>query len=309
MALPPELLVLAGPCLALGLAVGYARLVEPRWLKTTTRSLALLPPTAKAQKITILHLSDLHHSDAVSLRYLRRSLERAVQTQPDVILLTGDYITTKIDDEGFLEILKLLPQKAPTFACPGNHDGGAWARKMTGYATTGPIKRLLEDAGIQYLENDWALINVKGVALAIGGMGDLWARQCEPEALQESFNMAQADLKLLLSHNPDSKAKLGALNWDLMLCGHTHGGQFRLPILGAPFAPIKDKAFLVGLCPYGNRWIHVTAGLGNVHGLRFNCRPEISVILLVQCGQGESAGMQSLTQRITQRTAPTNLDP
>ena len=289
MALVPELLVLAGPWLAVGLAVGYARFVEPRWLKTTSRSLALLPQTAEADGITILHLSDLHHSDAVSLRYLRRSLQRAIQGQPDVILLTGDYITTRIDDERFLEILKLLPQAAPTLACPGNHDGGPWAQAMAGYATTGPIKRLLEEAGIHYLENDWTLINIRGVALAIGGMGDLWARQCEPEALQEPFNTAQADLKLLLSHNPDSKTKLVALKWDLMLCGHTHGGQFRLPILGAPFAPIKDKAFLVGLCAYDNRWIHVTAGLGNVHGLRFNCRPEISVIKLVKHGQGESA--------------------
>ena len=286
----PELLVLAGPCLVVALAYGYARFVEPRWLKTTTISLALLPQTAEADGITILHLSDLHHSDAVSLRYLRRSLQRAIQGQPDVILLTGDYITTRIDDERFLEILKLLPQAAPTLACPGNHDGGPWAQAMAGYATTGPIKRLLEEAGIHYLENDWTLINVRGVAIAIGGMGDLWARQCEPEAIQEPFNTAQADLKLLLSHNPDSKAKLVALNWDLMLSGHTHGGQFRLPILGAPFAPIKDRAFLVGLCAYGNRWIHVTAGLGNVHGLRFNCRPEISVIKLVKRGQGESAG-------------------
>ena len=105
MALPHELLVLAGPGLALGLAVGYARFVEPRWLKTTTRCLALLPLTAGADRIKILHLSDLHHSDAVSLRYLRRSLEWAVQTQPDLILLTGDYITARIDDERFLEIL------------------------------------------------------------------------------------------------------------------------------------------------------------------------------------------------------------
>ncbi len=280
----------------MALAYGYARFVEPRWLKTTTISLALLPPTAEADGITILQLSDLHHSDAVSLRYLRRSLQRAINEQPDLILLTGDYITTRIDDERFLEILKLLPQAAPTLSCPGNHDGGPWAQAMAGYATTGPIKRLLEEAGIHYLENDWTLINVRGVAIAIGGMGDLWARNCEPEAIQEAFNTANADLKLLLSHNPDSKAKLGALNWDLMLSGHTHGGQFRLPLLGAPFAPIKDKAFLVGLCAYGNRWIHVTAGLGNVHGLRFNCRPEISVVKLVRRVEGETTG--------TQRSAP-----
>ena len=280
----------------MALAYGYARFVEPRWLKTTTITLALLPPTAGADGITILHLSDLHHSDAVSLRYLRRSLQRAINEQPDLILLTGDYITTKIDDAGFLEILKLLSQTAPTFACPGNHDGGPWAQAMAGYPTTGPIQRLLAAAGIQYLENAWALVDINDVAIAIGGMGDLWARNCEPEAIQEPFNTANADLKLLLSHNPDSKAKLKALNWNLMLSGHTHGGQFRLPLLGAPFAPIKDKSCLAGLCPYGDRWIYVTAGLGNVHGLRFNCRPEISVVKLVRHVEGETTG--------TQRSAP-----
>ncbi len=291
MEVSPELLLLVGPCLAAVLTYGYAKLVEPRWLKTSAISLALLPETVDVDELMIVHLSDLHHSDAVSLRYLKRSLQSAIQVQPDLIVLTGDYITTRIDDPRYLAILKLLPGAAPTFACPGNHDGGAWARAMAGYATTGPIQSLLEEAGIHYLENDWTLIKVKGVAIAIGGMGDVWARRCEPEAMVKPYNGARADVKILLSHNPDSKDRLGALNWELMLCGHTHGGQFRLPMLGAPFAPIKDKAFLVGLCRAGNRWIHITAGLGNVHGLRFNCRPEISVIRLVKNRLGDATAL------------------
>ena len=285
----------------MALAYGYARFVEPRWLKITKVSLALLPPRAGVDRLTILHLSDLHHSDVVSLSSLRRALERAVRMQPDLILLTGDFITTKIEDQGFLEVLKLLPQAAPTFACPGNHDGGRWAQAMAGYPTTEPIKGLLEAAAIEYLENAFALIQIKGVSVAVAGMGDLWARNCQPEAIQAGFNAVQADLKLLLSHNPDSKARLRGLAWDLMLSGHTHGGQFRLPLIGAPFAPIKDRSCLVGLCADGNRWIHVTAGIGNVHGLRFNCRPEISVVHVVSRHEAEDACLQSAAPPSLQR--------
>ena len=284
-----ELILLGGLALGMALAYGYARVVEPRWLKITRVCLALLPPRAELDGITLLHVSDLHHSDAVSLRYLRRALERAVRLRPDLILLTGDYITTKIEDQRFLEVLRLLPQAAPTLACPGNHDGGRWAQAMAGYPTTVPIKGLLEAAGIQYLENAFVLVPIKGVAIAVGGMGDWWAKNCQPEAIQAGFNAARADVKLLLSHNPDSKARLRGLDWDLMLSGHTHGGQFRLPLIGAPFAPIKDQSCLVGLCADGNRWIHVTAGIGNVHGLRFNCRPEISVIKLVKRGHSDAS--------------------
>jgi predicted MPP superfamily phosphohydrolase len=65
-----------------------------------------------------------------------------------------------------------------------------------------------------------------------------------------------------------------------MLCGHTHGGQCQIPFVGAPFAPIQDLRFLEGLQPWNDRWIHVTRGVGNLHGLRFNCRPEVNLLNL-----------------------------
>ena len=65
-----------------------------------------------------------------------------------------------------------------------------------------------------------------------------------------------------------------------MLCGHTHGGQIRLP-LPAPFAPIRDKRDVHGLHHWENRWMNITRGVGNLHGVRFNCRPELSVLELL----------------------------
>jgi hypothetical protein len=87
-------------------------------------------------------------------------------------------------------------------------------------------------------------------------------------------------LRVVMSHNPDTKVMLQNYSWDVMLSGHTHGGQIWLPIIGAPFAPVEDKRFIAGLYRWDNRWIHITKGIGNVHGLRFNCRPEVSLLTI-----------------------------
>jgi predicted MPP superfamily phosphohydrolase len=88
-------------------------------------------------------------------------------------------------------------------------------------------------------------------------------------------------LTVLLSHNPDVKEEVAPRHWQLMLSGHTHGGQLRVPWLGAtPFAPVRDKRFVAGLHRWNDRWIHVTKGVGNVYGMRINCPPEISFLTL-----------------------------
>ena len=88
---------------------------------------------------------------------------------------------------------------------------------------------------------------------------------------------------ILMCHNPDAKDILKPFFWNLMLAGHTHGGQFVVPFTKfAPFAPVADKSIVEGLHSWDkSRYIHVTKGVGNLYGLRFNCRPEISLIQLV----------------------------
>jgi predicted MPP superfamily phosphohydrolase len=123
-------------------------------------------------------------------------------------------------------------------------------------------------------------VRLKNWNLNLVGLGDLWAGDFKVDT---AFSRVppNADATIVLSHNPDTKERLKPYPWHLLLCGHTHGGQIWLPLIGAPFAPVDDKRFIKGLHQWEGRWIHITKGIGNVHGMRFNCRPEVSLLTLV----------------------------
>ena len=106
----------------------------------------------------------------------------------------------------------------------------------------------------------------------------MWANYFEPETAFR--NLTPGLPTILLSHNPDSKDRLTSYPWHLMLSGHTHGGQLRVPFLGTPFAPVRDQRYVAGLGRWDDRWIHVTKGIGTVYGLRINCPPEVSFLTL-----------------------------
>ena len=175
----------------------------------------------------------------------------------------------------YSRVLKRLTSAAPVFAVLGNHDGGSWDAQANGHPDHSLTDNLLNESGVHLLHNANMSIEVCGGPLNLVGVGDFWSGETMPEL---AFTGIKKGPTILLSHNPDSKDVLGAHRWDLMLCGHTHGGQLRLPFLGTPCAPVRDKRFVEGLHRWENRWMNITRGVGNLHGLRFNCRPEISVL-------------------------------
>jgi predicted MPP superfamily phosphohydrolase len=258
----------------------YTRFIEPSWLDTERHEVQLATERSQTP-IKVLHLSDLHASDVVGLDYIREAIQVGVSLKPDVVCLTGDYITTKYDQfDRYAEILSALSQAAPTVASLGNHDGGAWAAWLhRGYSTTTEVRLLLNRAGIQLLHNSSHPLTVRGRTLNLAGLGDAWAGEIHPERVLAKSGGSSPTI--LLSHNPDTKDRLPGYQWDLLLCGHTHGGQLLLPMFGTPFAPVRDKRYVRGLHRWENRWLHITKGIGNLHGTRFNCRPEVSLLTLV----------------------------
>jgi uncharacterized protein len=263
--------------LAAGGAAGmWMRFVEPWWMRESFHTVPL-----GLGGVKLLHLSDLH-ADPMPLDFLARQIDRALAWKPDFICVTGDFITTKYEAwDAYASILARLPAAAPTFATLGNHDGGRWARR-SGYADTRLVRELLQRSGIPLLHNTQETVEIRGQRLRLVGLGDEWADEMEPlKAFGSVGQRGAGDLPTIaLSHNPDTKDELAPYAWDLMLSGHTHGGQLSLPLIGEPFIPIRDKRFVRGLYAWEKRWIHVTAGLGSLHKARFNCRPEISCLTL-----------------------------
>jgi predicted MPP superfamily phosphohydrolase len=207
---------------------------------------------------------------------IEHAVSLGLQQRPDLICITGDFITGRdpIDTVGYVRLLRRFSAAAPTFAVLGNHDGGIWAQDHWGFPDHSRVDRLLSHAGIELLHNRTA----SALGLTLVGVGDLWSGETHPE---QAWTGAREDRPVvLLSHNPDSKELLGEFSWDLMLCGHTHGGQVIFPVVGPCYAPVLDKRYVQGLKPWGDRYIHVTRGIGNVGGARFRCRPEVSLLLL-----------------------------
>jgi uncharacterized protein len=250
---------------------------EAEWLEVN-KPLARLRAAGQTE-IKILHLSDFHASLTVGLDFIQEAVELGVSLKPDVICLTGDFITTTYNlFQPYARVMKKLSAAAPTFACVGNHDGGKWIGRW-GYRTWKPVGDMLRDAEITLLHNTSSVLNFNGEKLQLVGLGDMWAQELDaPGAFRDAEKSVPT---VLLSHNPDSKSVVRDFNWNLMLSGHTHGGQCRLPFLGTPFAPVRDKRYVAGLKPWRDRWIHVTKGVGNLHGVRFNCRPEISLLRVI----------------------------
>jgi len=257
--------------------IGYVRFLEPGWLQVGRHDVTIHP---EQPPVRILHLSDFHASPVVSLEQIADAVKLGLSLQPDLVCLTGDFITRKYQHfPEYSRVLKALSDAVPTLACLGNHDGGRWAARH-GYADTSLVSAMLKDANVRLLHNASTEIQIKGRNLVLVGVGDLWARDLQPEWAFTGIRKTPASTIVLLSHNPDTKSDVRPYPWDLLLCGHTHGGQLVLPLVGRPFLPIQDKRFAEGLHVWENRWIHVTRGVGNLHGVRLNCPPEVSLLTI-----------------------------
>ncbi len=266
--------------------LGYTFAWEPFALRVETTELTLFGhrPDLKRRPLRLLHLTDLHASEYVPFDYLERAIDRALELDPDLICLTGDYITTGLPDpERYTKILSSLSRAAPAFACLGNHDGGSWSASGHGLNSPESVVSLLEQAGIHVLRNRSTLCRVRqnSVTLQIAGTDDLWNASFDVESAFAQVDPASEAPVILLLHNPDGKAWVKHKPWHLMLSGHTHGGQLVVPILGLrPFLPVEDRSMTEGLYHWEERLIYISRGIGNVWGGRFNCPPEISLHLI-----------------------------
>ncbi len=262
-------------------AGGYARFVESEWIELNRRDVDLRDKTLE-RPIRILHISDIHASKYVSISYINDAFSLGLSAEPDLICVTGDFITRRHHErKSYVRALRRLSDAAPTFGCIGNHDGGWWiAMRTNGFPDQKEVMALMAESGIEGLYNSSRTIEVSGQRIHLAGVADLYSREVLPSLAFRDLPRSSRDPVVLLAHNPDTKRLVRPYGWDLMLSGHTHGGQIAFPFLGAPIVAIHDRRYAEGLNPWLGRWIHTSRGVGNVRGVRFSCRPEVNILTL-----------------------------
>ncbi|CAN5491686.1 hypothetical protein BH24GEM3_BH24GEM3_21560 [soil metagenome] len=261
---------------ALGAAAlgAYAFLVEPHWLEVTRPRIHIrtLPPQLEGLRIALL--TDLHLGEGTSPALIRRACELAMREAPDLIAITGDLAAD--DAPGFREVLQALEGlHAPlgVYAVPGNHDYivgiDKWHREIAAH----PV--------IEDLTNTALLREVNGARVCIAGVDDLSKGTPRLEMLPPP---EQRDLTILLAHDPDQaeRSRRGYDQVDLIVSGHTHGGQVRLPWVGALRNPAyRDDLYEEGLRRRPWTQVYTSRGVGTVSlPVRFLCRPEVAILEL-----------------------------
>ena len=218
----------------------------------------------------IVQLSDLHHSPFTSREQIERAVATANSLQPDIVALTGDYVSKERQYAApCAELLSGLRPKHGVFAVLGNHDHWTDAALITDLFRAEGITMLVNE-GMRF-EKDGAAFWLAGVDDTMVGLEDL------PLALAGS---SETEFKLLLAHNPIILRRAARAGVDLVLSGHTHGGQVSLRsdrnAAGRP-----RRRLLKGLARQGETQIYVTRGLGTVVlPVRFGCPPEVSLLEL-----------------------------
>lgn len=240
-------------------------------------SLARLPK--KLENFRIVHLSDIHHSPFTGLEHITRAIEIANSLKPDMFILTGDYVSHETEYIApAAEVLGKLESEFGTFACLGNHDHWTDAEMVT---------RDFRAAGINVLINEGFRFEAQDASFWLCGVDDYMVGKTDLRAaLRGSY---PDEMKLLLAHNPVIVRQAARYGVDLILSGHTHGGQVKLRDEEKRILP--RRKLKNGLHRRKDTQIYITRGIGTVVlPVRFGCPPEISLLELRNAESGVRNG-------------------
>jgi uncharacterized protein len=259
----------------------YAGEIARHEIDIVYRTIAIrrLPDAFKGFRI--VQISDIHFKEFTEAYFLKLVLHEVNALKADLVVLTGDFVSF-----GPIEKLKSIPwayecgQLLTRITCPqryailGNHDCIVDQPAVTDALTT---------HGIPVLDNQYVPLERDGKRIWLCGLADVLSGKPAPNLEQAIPKAARIDDEpvILLGHEPDFAPVVAKHNVDLMLSGHTHGGQVRLPFLTSYMLPPMGKDFVEGHFQLGQMQLYVNRGIGAV-GLpfRFNCPPEITVITL-----------------------------
>jgi predicted MPP superfamily phosphohydrolase len=259
---------------AAGAVGAYAFLVEPLWLQVTRTKIHVrgLHPDLEGFRIALL--TDLHAGEGTPLWLIRRAARLAMRAQPDLVAVTGDLAADDAPSFGpVLSALDGLDAPHGVWTVPGNHDYTVGIERWRAEVARQP--------NLRDLTNGAEMRRVGGARLCVAGVDDFSRGHPRLDALPPP---EERDFTLLLAHDPD-QAEMARRTYDavdLVVSGHTHGGQVRLPFVGAIRNPAKfEELYEEGLRRRPWTQVYTSRGVGTVHiPVRFLCRPEVAILEL-----------------------------
>ncbi|HXM34748.1 MAG TPA: metallophosphoesterase [Pyrinomonadaceae bacterium] len=264
----------AAPLIAVSATSAYASLIEPHNYEITETDIFIRDLPGRFEGFRITQITDVHHSRIVGIEQVRRVVQLAQNTKPDLFVLTGDYTTTyRRYVEPCAETLGALNAPEGVWAILGNHDH---------YTDPELTTRALEGHKITVLNNANTIIKRGPDAIQLAGIDDWsWNGTDWKRAL---YGLNPRRPIVLLSHQPSVFDLDEARAASLILSGHTHGGQIKLPVIGAPARFVTQHLkYASGLFKRVESQLYVSRGTG-VIGLpvRLGVKPEIAVLRLRQ---------------------------
>lgn len=241
-------LAIAGVVLFALLCLAYARFVEPTWLRVKHITLS------NHSTARIIHISDIHF--AGDTQYLERVAQAINREKVDFVCFTGDLVEDVAFLQGALQFIAKINK--PVYGVPGNHD--QWVIR-----SFDEVRRTFRATGGDWLGNTPVLVRSNSIAL----LTLISHQQQTPPEYK----------RILLEHYPNAVERLQGDRFDVILAGHTHGGQVRIPFVHRFVLPFDLGTFDKGLFHTPCGPLYVSPGIGTFYlKLRFSCRPEITLI-------------------------------
>ena len=255
--------------------VGYGALVQRDDFRIREVDVPIPGLPDDLDGLRVLHLSDIHLSPFLSERELARVIDMSNETRPRLAVVTGDLISSHSDPlDACIRQIARLKSEAGIFGCLGNHEVYARAQNLT--------TQLGARAGVRFLRQEAQPLRFGNATLNLAGV-DFQSHNEKDHYLRGAGRLVvPSAVNVLLSHNPDVFPVAANQGYNLLLAGHTHGGQVNVEILDQSITPARFfTPYVYGMYRYGAAAAYVTRGIGTI-GIpaRIGAPPEISVLRL-----------------------------
>ncbi len=233
------------------LVIFYGSFIEPRMLVVRQEVVSLAEQPTQTLRAVVF--SDLHVGPFKKRDWTQRVVERIMALEPDIVFIPGDFVVTSSEDVSHLAPLRQLRATYGVYAVTGNHEYHANAAPA--------VIEALKNAGLTVIENETRNLDVAGQTLRIAGVSDIWF---DGDLSKTMETVSPQETVILLAHNPDVILDSVSRGADLVLSGHTHGGQIRLPWIGpVPSLPTRlGRAYDKGWFAFDHTRLFITSGVG-----------------------------------------------